>query len=119
MWEGNLAVLKQEIKTVIKKRKDREKALKHWESYFEKNSKRMCYSQFRKLGLVCGSGCVESAIRRVINLRLKAPGTFWLREMAETFIFLRSQLISGRWDVFMRNVTCEKTKRFTQVLVSG
>ncbi|CAK0772574.1 hypothetical protein CCP4SC76_5580019 [Gammaproteobacteria bacterium] len=44
---------------------------------------------------------VESAIRRVINLRLKAPGTFWLKKMVECFLFLRSQLISGRWEIFM------------------
>jgi hypothetical protein len=50
------------------------------------------------------SGCVESAIRRVINLRLKAPGTFWTQDMAEYFLFLRSQLLSGRWDTFIHNV---------------
>jgi hypothetical protein len=58
----------------------------------------------------CGSGCVESAIRRVINLRLKAPGTFWTPEMAECFLFLRSQLLSGRWDTFIDNVARLKTR---------
>lgn len=58
----------------------------------------------------CGSGCVESAIRRVINLRLKAPGSFWTPEMAECFLFLRSQLLSGRWDTFIDNVARLKTR---------
>jgi hypothetical protein len=35
---------------------------------------------------------VESAIRRVINLRLKAPGTFWTAAMGECFLFLRHQI---------------------------
>jgi hypothetical protein len=48
---------------------------------------------------------VESAIRRVINLRLKAPGTFWTAEMGECFLFLRSQLLSGRWEVMLNNLT--------------
>ena len=52
----------------------------------------------------CVSGGVESALRRVMILRLKAPGTFWTPEMAECFLFLRSQLLSGRWDTFIDNV---------------
>ncbi len=46
------------------------------------------------------------AIRRVINLRLKVPGTFWMRQMAECFLFLRSQLLWGRLDIFLHNVAC-------------
>jgi len=105
LWEGEIDALKQGIKTMVTRGKKRKKALKHWESYFETNAKRMCYSSFKKQGLVCGSGCVESAIRRVINLRLKAPGSFWLKEMAEAFLFLHSQFISGRWNLFVNNVT--------------
>jgi hypothetical protein len=62
------------------------------------------YERFRQAAVPCGSGCVESAIRRVINRRLKAPGTFWTQDMAECFLFLRSQLLSGRWDTFIHNV---------------
>jgi hypothetical protein len=40
----------------------------------------------------------------VINLRLKAPGTFWKEPRAESFLFLRAQLISGRWSIFFQNV---------------
>ena len=64
----------------------------------------MQYQNFKDSNIPCGSGCVESAIRRVINLRLKSPGIFWKKDMAELFLFLRSQLISGRWLIFMRNV---------------
>jgi hypothetical protein len=80
-------------------------ALKKWKTYFLTNARRMQYQFFRDHALPCGSGHVESAIRRVINLRLKAPGTFWTRDMAEWFLFLRSQLISGRWKIFMQNVS--------------
>ena len=69
-----------------------------------RNAARMQYERFRQAAVPCGSGCVESAIRRVINLRLKAPGTFWTQDMAECFLFLRSQLLSGRWDTFIHNV---------------
>jgi hypothetical protein len=84
--------------------KKKTQALKKWQNYFERNAARMQYERFRQAAVPCGSGCVESTIRRVINLRLKAPGTFWTQDMAECFLFLRSQLLSGRWDTFIHNV---------------
>ncbi|MGC1952432.1 MAG: hypothetical protein WA970_07655 [Gammaproteobacteria bacterium] len=68
------------------------------------------HARFRELAVPCGSGCVKSAIRRVIYLRLKAPGTFWPPDMAECFLFLRSQLLSGRWDSFIYNVARLKAR---------
>ena len=65
----------------------------------------MRYQHFKQQGLPVGSGHVESAIRRVINLRLKAPGTFWKEDRAEYFLFLRAQFISGRWLIFRRSST--------------
>jgi hypothetical protein len=67
---------------------------------------------FKQAHIPFGSGCVESAIRRVINLRLNAPGSFWTRQMAEYFLFLRSQLLSGRWDIFISNIIRKATKLF-------
>ena len=113
LWEGEFDSLKEAIKTNITRGRKRKQAIKQWKSYFETNAKRMHYSTFKEQGIVCGSGCVESAIRRVINLRLKSPGMFWLKDMAETFLFLRSQFISGRWNVFIRNVTCQIIKSFS------
>ena len=110
LWKGDIEGIYKEINKVIKSKMRKGKALKKWKNYFLKNTKRMQYEKFRESCVPCGSGCVESAIRRVINLRLKAPGTFWTREMAECFLFLRSQLISGRWDIFMTNVTHLKRK---------
>jgi hypothetical protein len=50
----------------------------------------MRYSFFKDLNLSTGSGAVESAIRRVINLRLKGAGIFWTAVMAEVMLFLRT-----------------------------
>lgn len=103
LWEGNLQCLHDSLCRILTGC-EKTQALKKWSDYFQRNAQRMQYERFREAGVPCGSGCVESAIRRVINLRLKAPGTFWTREMAECFLFLRSQLLSGRWDTFMHNV---------------
>ncbi|MCP4252833.1 MAG: hypothetical protein GY775_05395 [Candidatus Scalindua sp.] len=103
LWNGQIERLRIEIeKHCVGKRKDA--ALRKWTTYFKKNRARMQYQAFEKQNIPRGSGSVESAIRRIINLRLKAPGTFWKNEMAEAILFLRSQLISGRWSMMMRNV---------------
>jgi len=104
LWQGDMAGLYEAInRTLIGKRL--RQAQRKWKNYFDKNAARMQYQRFKESHIPCGSGCVESAIRRVINLRLKAAGSFWTRAMAECFLFLRSQLLSGRWTIFLNNVT--------------
>jgi len=102
LWAGDIDGLHQSISLVLSG-KQKKSGIKKWRNYFQKNRKRMQYQNFKDSNIPCGSGCVESAIRRVINLRLKSPGIFWKKDMAELFLFLRSQLISGRWLIFMRN----------------
>jgi hypothetical protein len=114
LWKGNLDGLRDSLSQILNGRR-KTQALKKWRDYFQTNAHRMQYERFQEAGIPCGSGCVESAIRRVINLRLKAPGTFWLREIAEFFLFLRSQLLSGRWDILMHNVACLTRRQLTAV----
>lgn len=104
LWEGSLNELKKSIGKHIGHPKKRREALAKFDSYFLKNRKRMQYADFRNLKLPTGSGCVESAIRRVINLRMKSPGSFWKTETAESMLFLRSQLLSGRWRIMTENI---------------
>jgi len=114
LWNGQIDELKTEIeKQCVGSRKVA--ALKKWQNYFKENQNRMQYQSFEGQHIPCGSGSVESAIRRVINLRLKAPGTFWKIEMAEIFLFLRSQLISGRWSIMMRNLTRQMARMLHRV----
>src|SRR5712692_5963192 len=104
LWQGDIAGLYAAINGTLTGKRLRQ-AQRKWKNYFDKNAARMQYQRFKENHIPCGSGCVESAIRRVINLRLKAAGSFWTRAMAEYFLFLRSQLLSGRWTIFLNNVT--------------
>jgi hypothetical protein len=72
--------------------------------YFETNRERMRYHIFRRRGLPMGSGAVESCVRRLVNLRLKGNGIFWNVESAEAVLQLRAQLLSGRWEQFMKEI---------------
>jgi hypothetical protein len=68
-------------------------------NYFVKNLARMRYDRIRALKLPMGSGCVESAIRRVVNLRLKGPCIFWCKANAEAILVLRCYWKAGRWNL--------------------
>jgi hypothetical protein len=77
------------------------KVLSHL-GYFVDNAERMQYPELRLRHLPQGSGIVESAIRRVINLRIKSAGKFWLYDNAEGVLHLRSYLkvtVQGGWAI--------------------
>jgi len=62
--------------------------------YFFRNQKRLNYEYIKNENLPIGSGAMESAIRRLINMSLK--------EIAEGMIMLKSYFKSGRWDMLKR-----------------
>ncbi len=113
LWKGDIQGLKSAVMQMARG-KARKKMLKRLK-YFETHAHRMQYQSFKANNVPQGSGCVESAIRRVVNLRLKAPGTFWTSAMAEYFLFLRSQLLSGRWSIFMANVATRKRSQWNDI----
>ena len=79
------------------------KLKKSFQKYFERNAERFSYAEFKNKHHPIGSGCVESAVRRIINLRIKAPSIFWTEAKAETMIFLRAKLLYGRWPTLVQN----------------
>ena len=72
--------------------------------YFRKRRKLMRYDEFATRGIPLGSGAVESAVRRVVNLRLKGPAIFWREHSAEAMLHLRAYLKAGRWGEIMNRV---------------
>jgi len=62
------------------------------------------YAYFRKRGVAQGSGAIESAIRRVINLRLKGPGLLWDEKNAEGLLAVRAAVLTQRWEETLRHV---------------
>lgn len=66
---------------------------------------RLKYVRYKQLGLPCGSGAIESGIRRVINLRLKSNAMFWKHNHAESMLQIRSQVIPDQWDRAMSELS--------------
>ncbi len=96
LWQGKIDSIRTFINDRLHRKRQKKKALKKLNDYFG-NAEKFQYQTYREAGLPIGSGTVESAIRRVINLRVKSAGQFWKLENAERMIFLRSQVLSGRW----------------------
>ena len=66
--------------------------------YLRKHVVHMQYAAWKAANVPIGSGVVESAIRRVINLRFKAASTFWREDHLSALLYLRCALKAGRWD---------------------
>src|SRR6266581_3623064 len=82
----------------------RGKALQRAVRYVEAHAHRMRYVTLEARKLPIGSGQVESAVRRVVNLRCKAPGSFWTETTVSGLMHLRAAFKAGRWDEVMLGV---------------
>jgi hypothetical protein len=71
---------------------------------------RMRYDVLRNRRLPPGSGAIESAIRRVVNLRLKGNGLMWTEKNAEGMLALRGAALTGRWHDLLEAVRLEMAK---------
>lgn len=103
LWQGKNEQVVAAVKEICRGRNG--KLIARERKYFENNSNRMKFAAARRKKLPIGSGPMESAIRRVINLRMKGNGIFWLEENAEAMIMLRSYYKAGRWDNILQLAT--------------
>lgn len=114
LWDGNINGIANLVKEKLAEEKKALKAaIKKLTEYFGDHCK-FQYRRFRDDGLPTGSGTVESAIRRVINLRIKGTGMFWKRENAEKIIFLRSLVLTGKL-----KIACRKALGITRIMLEN
>ena len=79
MWEDDTSLLHQQLEEclLLAETQAQRDALKDLITYFGHNASRMKYAEFRRQGLLIGSGPVESAHRHVIQARMKKAGQHW------------------------------------------
>jgi hypothetical protein len=88
----------------------RSKAITRALGDLETHAHRMRYVTREARKLPIGSGQVESAVRRVVNLRFKAPGSLWTATTVNGLMHLRAAFKAGRWDEIRSGVmtgTCQ------------
>lgn len=86
----------------MKRRKPRnereQEALRLEQGYFTRLRRYMDYPKYRSLGLMIGSGPVESACKVVVGQRLKQAGMRWTKDGADAVLAVRTALLSGEFD---------------------
>jgi len=66
-------------------------------NYYQQNSKRMMYKSFTDKGLLIGSGAIESAIKSVLQQRMKLSGQRWTKKGFQNVANLRVVYKSKQW----------------------
>ena len=66
--------------------------------YFEKNTGRMRYPEFRAQHLFVGSGVIEAGCKTIIGSRCKQSGMFWTVRGANAILALRCCYFNGRFE---------------------
>jgi hypothetical protein len=97
--KGQAAAVLNELERLGEKRGVLE-AMKTPVAYLDKHREagRLDYEEMEQRGLPIGSGAIESAIRRVVNQRLKGNGMMWYEDHAEGMLLLRAAALTGRWE---------------------
>lgn len=93
LWEGQVEEVIQACQTLANHCAEAARNV----HYFSVNAERMRYGYFRKMGLMIGSGVVESGCKQIVTQRLKLPGAQWLREGAVYTAKARAAWLSGQW----------------------
>lgn len=66
--------------------------------YFRKNRKRMRYAEWKRAGLMIGSGVVEAACKTLVAQRMKLSGMRWGSHGAQAILTMRGWDQSDRFD---------------------
>ena len=106
LYRGEIGTVVIAIRELIGEKPSKDQTT--WLNYFINHGlthRRMDYSVSMSDHLPIGSGAIESAVRRVINLRVKSNATYWLRKNAETIIRFRAWIKAGRAEELFHQTT--------------
>jgi len=90
--------LENYLKNIPRKNEKVNEEYKKLSTYISNNRTRMDYPKYRSMGLLIGSGAIESAHRTVLQRRMKLSGQRWSRNGLNNMIKLRTMKMSGYWN---------------------
>lgn len=99
LWRGELKAFIEDVERLCGGKRGKDWTRER--DYLLRNARagRLDYAKARRAKMPMGSGSMESAVRRVVNLRLKGPGIFWHEDHAEQMLLLRAYYKSKHWQV--------------------
>jgi len=101
--KGKIEALVVEIGSGVPPTPESATEIENHAEYFQRNTARMRYPQFRGQGLFVGSGVIEAGCKTVIGKRLKQSGMFWTIRGANAIIALRCCWINRRFEDYWAN----------------
>ncbi len=96
LWDGQIEQLIAECESFADK-PTVSKAVHAALSFYTNNKERMNYARFREEGYFIGSGTIESAAKRLGELRLKEAGARWTRDSAVFTAKARAVWLGEEW----------------------
>lgn len=98
LWAGKWSPFEEAFQTLRPSNAETMKLLEKEPQFFRTHRKRMDYPRYRALGLPIGSGSVESACKNIVGARCTQSGMRWTGQGAQAILFLRTELLSERWN---------------------
>ena len=96
--QGKIEALVQTLRGLHPASEELAKTVANQAEYFQRNSERMRYPNFRAQGLFVGSGVIEGGCKTVIGARLKRSGMFWTVRGANAILALRCCRLNSRFE---------------------
>src|SRR5262249_3685393 len=96
--QGQIDKLVRSLRSVEPSHAELAEKIRTEADYFEKNSARMRYPEFRRQHLFIGSGVIEAGCKTVIGSRLKQSGMFWTVRGANAILALRCSQLNRRFE---------------------
>jgi hypothetical protein len=97
LWADGVATIIERLKLVTPRNDLAAKSLSDLIRYYDTNQNRMKYGTYRAMGLLVGSGAIESAHRNVLQQRLKLSGQRWSINGAQNIANLRAYNKGNQW----------------------
>ena len=98
LGEGKIEDLVASLRSIDSSNPELAEKIRIEADYFEKNTKRMRYPEFRAQHLFVGSGVIEAGCKTIIGSRCKQSGMFWTVRGANAILALRCCQINGRFE---------------------
>jgi hypothetical protein len=96
--EGKIEDLVASLRSIVSSHPELSEKIRIEADYFQKNTERMRYPEFRAQHLFVGSGVIEAGCKAIIGSRCKQSGMFWTVRGANAILALRCCHFNGRFE---------------------
>ena len=96
--EGKIEDLVTSLRSIVSSNPELAEKIRIEADYFEKNTERMRYPEFRAQHLFVGSGVIEAGCKAIIGSRCKQSGMFWTVRGANAILALRCCYFNNRFE---------------------